>query len=72
MTAPQTQARQQIETLIQRYRTLDEVTRKNTSEASVVHQFITPLLQALGRHAIRPSANDRATRSTRRWRTSTA
>ncbi len=48
MTTPQTQARQQIETLITRYRALDEATRKTTSEASVVHQFITPLLHALG------------------------
>jgi hypothetical protein len=48
VTAPQTHARQQIETLITRYRALDEATRKTTSEASVVNQFITPLLEALG------------------------
>ncbi|HSN73975.1 MAG TPA: DNA methyltransferase, partial [Anaerolineae bacterium] len=43
-----TQARQQIASLIERYRALDEATRKSMSEASVVHQFITPLLEALG------------------------
>lgn len=62
-----TQARQQIANLIDRYRALDEATRKTTSEASVVHQFITPLLEALGwpARAIPSSANACATRSTR-------
>jgi hypothetical protein len=74
VTTPQTQARQQIETLITRYRALDEATGKITSEVGVVHQFINPLLAALDWPALLtpPSANACATRSTRWWRIFTA
>lgn len=69
MTSTPTHARQQIAKLIERYRSLDEATRKITSEAGVVHQFINPLLEALGRPAplTPPSASVCATRSTRWW-----
>jgi len=41
-------ARQQTETLIQSYNTLDAGERKTMTEASVVRQFVDPLLKALG------------------------
>lgn len=42
------QARQQIEHLIQQYKAIPEAERPNLTEANVLHQFIDPLLQALG------------------------
>ncbi len=71
VTMTPTQARQQIETLIRRYRDLGESKRKEMTEASVAGQFVTPLLRALGWPAILPSANACATRSTRWWPIST-
>jgi len=44
----QSQARPKIEKLIQKYRALSEIDKKTMSESSVVHQFIDPLLDALG------------------------
>jgi hypothetical protein len=44
----QAQARKTIETLIDKYKKLSDSDRKTLSEASVVHQFLDPLLQALG------------------------
>ena len=48
MTPAQTTARHQIEMLIQRYKRLDAAERKAMTEAGVVHQFVDPLLKALG------------------------
>lgn len=48
MSLPQAQARQQIKTLIDKYRSLAESERKALSEANVVHQFVVPLLETLG------------------------
>ncbi|WP_420629830.1 Eco57I restriction-modification methylase domain-containing protein [Candidatus Leptofilum sp.] len=42
------QARQQIEELIQQYEKIPKAERPNLTEANVLHQFIDPLLQALG------------------------
>ncbi len=42
------QARQQIEKLIQQYDAIPDAERPNLTEANVLHQFIDPLLQALG------------------------
>jgi hypothetical protein len=44
----QPQARQQIEKLIHTYKKLTDDQKKVTSESSVVHQFLDPLLEALG------------------------
>ncbi|MBX3002276.1 MAG: N-6 DNA methylase [Caldilineaceae bacterium] len=41
-------ARAQIEALIQNYRRLTDADKSGLAEANVVHQFITPLLRALG------------------------
>ena len=50
MMAPMTptQARQLIARLIEKHKNLDDSFRKSTTEAGVVHQFITPQLDALG------------------------
>ena len=42
------QARQQIEALIQKYKAIPAAERPNLTEANVLHQFIKPLLEALG------------------------
>ncbi|WP_420645518.1 Eco57I restriction-modification methylase domain-containing protein [Candidatus Leptofilum sp.] len=42
------QARQQIEQLIKQYEAISKAERPNLTEANVLHQFIDPLLQALG------------------------
>lgn len=42
------QAQQQIKSLIETYRRLSESDRATLSEANVVHQFVEPLLTALG------------------------
>ena len=49
MMAPMipTQARQLIAKLIDKHKNLDDSFRKSTTEAGVVHQCITPLLEAL-------------------------
>jgi len=44
----QDQAKARIRELIERYKALSETDRKTTTEASVVHQFIDPLLEVLG------------------------
>ena len=43
-----TQARELIARLIEKHKNLDDSFRKSTTEAAVVHQFVTPLLEALG------------------------
>jgi hypothetical protein len=48
VSVTQEQARQQIRQLIEKYRHLTDGERKALSEANVVHQFIVPLLDALG------------------------
>ena len=48
MIPDQSTARHQIETLIQRFNALDAGERKMMTEASVVRQFVDPLLKALG------------------------
>ncbi|HEX9925154.1 MAG TPA: DNA methyltransferase, partial [Anaerolineae bacterium] len=48
MTLNRSQAQAEISQLIDRYRALSDTDRKTTTEASVVHQFINPLLRALG------------------------
>ena len=48
MTPEQSAARQQIEKLTQLYKSLDANARKAMTEASVVRQFVDPLLKALG------------------------
>ena len=48
MTPIQTEARKEIETLIKLYNKLSANERKTMTEAGVVHQFIDPLLAALG------------------------
>ena len=48
MTLSQSQSRQQIERLIQRFNNLGAEGRKTVTEANVVRQFIDPLLAALG------------------------
>ncbi|MCP4358113.1 MAG: hypothetical protein GY796_08885 [Chloroflexi bacterium] len=45
---PRQLARQQIEELVQRYNTIDKAARPSLTEANVLHQFIDPLLRALG------------------------
>ena len=45
---PQQQARQQIQTLINTYKGLSQQDRLLLTEANVIHQFINPLLSALG------------------------
>jgi len=42
------QAQQQIEDLIQKYKAIPKAERPNLTEANVLHQFIDPLLRALG------------------------
>jgi hypothetical protein len=44
----QAEARQRIKQLIQKYKKLTEGEKKVTTESSVVHQFVDPLLEALG------------------------
>ena len=48
MPPTQPQARAAIADLIEKYRKLDDAARKTISEAGVVHQFVGPLLTALG------------------------
>ncbi len=48
MTLSQNQAKAEIEALVKKYRAIKESDRKTTTEANVVHQFIDPLLRALG------------------------
>jgi hypothetical protein len=48
MTPEQSAARQQIEKLTQLYKSFDANARKAMTEASVVRQFVDPLLKALG------------------------
>ncbi len=45
---PREQARAEISALIEKYKRLDETTRADMTEGSVVTQFIEPLLRALG------------------------
>ena len=48
MSPQQDQARQQIQQLIRLYNSLSAEQKKDLTEASVVRQFVDPLLQALG------------------------
>lgn len=48
MPITQDQAREKIGELIEKYRTMTVLERKEISESSVVHQFLDPFLEALG------------------------
>ncbi|MBP6802504.1 MAG: N-6 DNA methylase [Chloroflexi bacterium] len=48
MNTTEAQARKKIEALIKKYKDLSDSDRKSLSESSVVHQFLDPLLEALG------------------------
>ncbi|MFN8493255.1 MAG: hypothetical protein U0350_37000 [Caldilineaceae bacterium] len=48
MTLAQTQAREQIKQLVAKYCALSDDDKRQMTEASVVRQFIEPLLEALG------------------------
>jgi hypothetical protein len=48
MPISQHQARQEISKLIEKYPVIPKPNRQTITEAGVVHQFLDPMLQALG------------------------